>query len=238
MECPKKLVPLLARSLPKIEVRPENRSLDVQRDDFDFHLPMGSLYRHFISEISQESKGEAFLIPDPVRVKFWRNRLRSLGKGPFIGISWKSSNMSPQRIHNYASITEFSPVLRIPDAIFINLQYNDFEYDLAKIKNELGVEVHNFDDLDQFENLEDVAALSAALDIVVSTHNVLIMIAPRVGTPTKFASWRQSSWNNVLLGPRGPALDFFERNRWEPWDNVFHSIAKDIIDNELKNDAS
>ena len=128
--------------------------------------------------------------------------------------------MSSERIHNYAPISELSPVLNIPGATFINLQYRDFENDLTKIKDELGVKVYNFDDLDQFENLEDVAALSAALDIVVSTHNVVIMIAPWVGTPTKFASWRQSPYNNVLLAPRGPSLDTFERNTWEPWENI------------------
>jgi hypothetical protein len=79
-----------------------------------------------------------------------------------------------------------------------------------------------------------VAALSAALDIVVSTHNVLIMIAPRVGTPTKFASWRQSNWNNVLHAPRGPSLDLYDRDTWEPWSIVFRSIAKDIKNNEIK----
>ena len=69
------------------------------------------------------------------------------------------------------------------------------------------------------------------LDIVVSTHNVLIMIAPWVGTPTKFASWRQSPYNNVLLAPRGPSLDTFERNTWEPWKYVFKLIVEDIYKN-------
>ena len=57
------------------------------------------------------------------------------------------------------------------------------------------------------------------------------MIAPRVGTPTKFASWRQSDWSNVLLGPIGSSLDLFERNTWEKWDNVFRLIAEDIVGN-------
>ena len=46
-------------------------------------------------------------------------------------------------------------VLKIPDVTFINLQYKDFEDDLAKVKEELGVTVHNFDDLDQFNNVDD-----------------------------------------------------------------------------------
>jgi tetratricopeptide (TPR) repeat protein len=228
LECPQKLVPLLARSFPNVEVRPENRSLDAQRDDFDFHLPMGSLYRHFISEISQDSKAKAFLIPDPVRVKFWRNRLNSLGNGPYIGISWKSSNMSPQRMPNYASISDFAPIFEIPDATFINMQYNNFKDDLTKIQIEVGVKVHNFDDLDQFENLEDVAALSAALDIVVSTQSVVPVISAMVGTITKLARWKHGSWSNILFEPVGPSVNVFVRNTLDPWDDIFKSIAKDI----------
>jgi len=229
LECQEKLVPLLSRSFPNIEVKPENRTLDSKRDDFDFHLPMGSLYRHFISEISQNTKATAFLVPDPVRVNFWRDRLRSLGKGPYVGLSWKSADMSAKRLPNYASTSDLSPVLTLPGVTFINLQYTDFADDLSKIQNELGVTVHNFDDLDHYDDLLDVAALCAALDVTVSTTSAVPFVSAGVGTLTKFASWRQSPWSNNLFNPAGPLVDKFERNTWEPWDNVFHRIADDIL---------
>ena len=229
LECQEKLVPLLAQSFPNIEVKPENSYLDSERGDFDFHLPMGSLYRHFISKVSQNPKANAFLVPDPTKVKFWRERLNSLGRGPYVGISWKSSNMSPARLQNYAPISEWSPVLTLPDITFINLQYKDFAEDLTEIKNSLGVTVHNFDDLDHYDNLVDVAALLAALDIVVSNKNTVPLISAGVGTLTKLANWRQSDWSNVLMNPVGPSVDIFERNTWEPWGNVFHLIAEDIV---------
>ena len=228
LECQEKLVPLLTRSFPNIEVKAQNRKLDNQRDDFDFQLPMGSLFSHFIPEISSRLKPDAFLIPDPAKVNFWRQRLNSLGSGPFVGISWKSSLITPSRLPNYASISEWKPILTIPDVTFINLQYKNFADDLTKIKNKLGVTVHNFDDLDHYDNLDDVAALSAALDIVVSTRITVPLITAGVGTSTKLANWRQSSWNNILFNPVGPSVDTFERNTWEPWDNVFLSIAENI----------
>ena len=126
LECQDKLVPLLQRSFPDIEVIPENRILDSERDDFDFHLPMGSLYRHFIKEISNNDKTSPYLIADPSRVKFWKKQLKSIGTGPYVGISWKSSDMSSSRIQNYAPISEWSPILKIPNVTFINLQYKDF----------------------------------------------------------------------------------------------------------------
>ena len=229
LECQEKLIPLLQRSFPNVEVKPENRSLDLKRDDFDFHLPMGSLYKHFIEDISQNPKIKTHLIPNLERVKFWKERLQSLGDGPHIGVSWKSSDMSPARILNYSSIDEWSPILAIPDVNFINLQSKDFEDDLIKIQNKLGVKVHNFDDIDQFDDIDDVAALCSALDMIVSNKTAVPFISGGVGTPTKLANWRQSSWNNILLNPMSSSVEIYERNSWEPWNKLFNLIADDIL---------
>ena len=229
LECQEKLVPLLKRSFPNVEVKAENRSLDLQRDDFDYHLPMGSLYKNFIQELSKPDITGAYLLPDPVRVDYWKDRLKSIGKGPFIGLGWKSANMSPRRLQNYATISELSPVLKIPNVIFINLQYSDFAEDLSKVQDELGVTVYNFDDLDHFKNIDDVAALCSALDLVVSTQSIIPLISAGVGTSTKLASWKFSTWNNILHKPVGPLINKFERNTWEPWEKVFKLIFKDIL---------
>ena len=233
VECQDKLIPLLERSFPNVEIKAENRNFDSQRNDFDVHLPMGSLYKHFFEEITQTPKTEAFLIPDPARVNFWKDRLKSLGKGPYIGISWKSSVVSAYRLQHYPPISEWSPILTIPDVTFINLQYVDFEEDVKAVKDELGVTVNNFDDLDHYNNIDDVVALCAALDMGVTTKNTPMILTSGVGTSTKIANWRQSIWNNVLTNPACSSVDMFERNTWEPWDNVFSLIAEDI--SELKN---
>ena len=87
-----------------------------------------------------------------------------------------------------SSYNWWSPILTIPDVTFINLQYKDFADDLARVKDEFGVTVHNFDDLDQYGNVDDVAALSAALDMVVSTKVTPPIITSGVGTLTKIAN--------------------------------------------------
>ena len=228
LECPEKLVPLMTQSFPNIEVKPEDRRNDEQLNDFDYHLPLGSLYRNFLPEILSDSKPDAFLLPDPTRIKFWTKRLRLLGQGPYVGVSWKSADMSLDRLPNYAPLADWSPIFTIPNVTFINLQYTDFIDDLIEIQNKFGVTVHNFDDLNHYDDLDDVAALCAALDVVVSTKITVPLISAGVGTATKLANWRQSSWNNILLNPVGPLVDIFEKNTWEPWGSVFELIAKDI----------
>ena len=228
LECQEKLVPLLERSFPDIEVKSEDRSIDSKRDDFDVHLPMGSLYKHFIEEILAKPKVDPYLIPDPVRVNYWKERLNSLGKGPYVGISWKSSVVSDYRRRHYPPITEWSPILTIPDVTFINLQYKDFADDLARVKDEFGITVHNFEDLDQYGNVDDVAALSAALDMVVSTKVTPPIITSGVGTLTKIANWRQSTFNNILTNPVSSTLEMFDKDTEEPWDGVFNLIAEEV----------
>ncbi len=186
---------------------------------------MGSLYRHFIPEITQSPKPDAFLIPDPVRVKFWKDRLSFLGSGPCVGISWKSLTMEGKLSKHFSSISEWSSLLTLPNIDFINLQYADAVDDLLQIQNEFGVKVHNFDDLDQYDNLDDVAALSAALDCVVSFGTSVSMITTGVGTPTKLACLYQHT--NLYNGPVGPFLDIYEKKTGEPWSNVFGLIAED-----------
>ena len=236
LECQDKLIPLLKRSFPNVEVKGEDRTVDLERDDIDFHLPMGNIYKNFTQEISTNGKVDNYLIPDSVRVKFWKKRLKSLGNGPYIGISWKSGDMSHARLPNYCKISELYPILNLPDITFINLQYINFECDLKKLKEDLGITVHNFNDLDHYNNIDDVAALCSALDMIVSTKTTVPLISSGVGTLTKLANWKQSPWNNVLLNPNGPYIDIYERNTGETWDKIFHLISQDIL--KLKNRSS
>jgi hypothetical protein len=146
--------------------------------------------------------------------------------------------MSPFRLKHYPPISEWSSVLTVPDITFVNLQYSDFADDLIDIKKDIGVTVHNFDDLDQYNNVDDVAALCAALDMVVSTKVTPLIVSSAVGTPTKVANWRQSLWNSVLTNPVCSSAELFHRDTWESWDNVFNSIATEICQLKKKNTSN
>jgi hypothetical protein len=99
---------------------------------------------------------------------------------------------------------------------------------LQTIESLFGTQVHSFDDIDHYDDIDDVAALCAALDCVVSTKITVPFISASVGTNTILANWKQSFWNNILLNPIGPNVDIYERNTWEPWNQTFHLIAEDI----------
>jgi len=221
-------VPLFSRSLPNITVVSEKKFSDCNRKDFDFHIPIGSLFKCFFAKISKRKACKPFLRTDRKRVKYWKTRLGLLGKGPFVGISWKSPLMSVDRLPNYTDIMDWEPVLSIPNLNFINLQSTDFKNDLLWAQDNLGVKIHNFEDLDHYNNLDDVAALCKALDTCISVSTAVGAIASGVGTSTKILSWKQSPWNNFLLAPYGPSVHTYERNTWDPWSLVLGKVANDL----------
>ena len=228
LECQDKLIPILQRSFPDIEVRSSSAIDQNNYQGFDFHIPMGSLSRHLISSLPEIKNTPKYLYPDPDRVRFWSQRLKAIGNGPYIGVSWKSANTSFHRRPNYAPLSEWAPIFNLKNVTFINLQYIDFKQDIALIKDLFGVDVHNFEDLDHYDDIADVAALCSALDCVVSTKVTVPLISSAVGTPTKLANWRQSVWNNILLNPLNNSAEIFECDSWTPWGPVFQSIADDL----------
>ena len=118
--------------------------------------------------------------------------------------------------------------MSLPNVTFINLQAREFEEDLKEFTSKFGVLVHNFNDLDHYENLDEVAALGAALDVVISVSTCVSTLTAGVGTPTKMLHWRQSPWNNITNTPPGPDVKVFERNTWETWEKCFAGIASEI----------
>ena len=223
IETAPKLVSLFARSFPRADVRPENETPDLNATDFDVHLPLGSLFRHLQQDPAAPC--DAYLVPDPDRVAFWKQRLASLGPGPYVGISWKSPLIKPDRTPNYTQIDDWAPLFALP-AQFINLECSDSGKDLARAREHLGTTVHDFEDLDLFDGLDDVAALTAALDVVISVSTAVAPIAAGAGTPVWLIAWRQSPWSNFLLAARGPEVTWFERNLNESWDAVFAALAE------------
>jgi len=239
LQCHAKLIKLFEMSFTGVNIEPINRDKTIGSDDYDYYIPMETLFGYFcINEQKRDGtisfsapaqfKTDAFLFPNQDRVDFWRDRLNKIGKGPFVGISWKSPLITYNRKKNYTELSDWKPLFSLSNVTFINLQSKAFEDDILAIKEKYSVDVHNFDDLDHYDDFADVAALCAALDMCVSVSTAVSTVAGAVGTPTRMLHWRRSSWNNVLFSPPGPNVKIYEKDTWESWESCFKSIAKDM----------
>jgi len=225
IECSQKLVKLLTISFPKITVRAENKDIEQGKEDFDYQIPIETLFGYACLSGKISGHQNQYIFPDKTRVEYWRNRLKLITEKPCIGISWKSPVMNLARQNNYADLSFWKPLLQNEKYTFFNLQSSHFSGDLQRIYKDFGVEVINFDDLDHYDDLAEVAAFCKALDKSICVATTVAHISTAVGTETIIPTWKQGPWNNILFNSRGPKITLVYRNTWDPWDIVFDNIA-------------
>ena len=169
-----------------------------------------------------------YIFPDQKRVDYWASKLKLFTEKLCVGISWKSPVMKSHRLHNYPDLSFWKPILQNEKYSFFNLQCLDFEDDLQNIFHEFGVEVINFDEIDHYNDLAEVAAFSKALDISICVTTTVSHITAAVGTRTITPTWRQSPFNNIIYRSRGRNTEFYYRNTWESWQDTFTVIVDSI----------
>lgn len=189
----------IKNSFEDIEVREStmNDDLTTTVEDFDYHIPAGSLFFYMVGQNSKNLRSsdtsifQPFLITDKLRKQFWEHKLSSQSSKPKIGICWTSEMKNKQRVPNYTSLEKWEKLLNHNKFSFINLTYS---VSLEEIRKK-GTLCQNFLDtgfLDQKDDLEGVAALISNLDYVISTSSSPSMFASALGVPTLIFS-RNSS---------------------------------------------
>jgi Tfp pilus assembly protein PilF len=208
LECDHRLVNLFARSMPEVTVRAESQTTN----DFNYHLPIGSLPRLLMNSVDVLRDAPPLLNPDPTDVAKFAVRLAEFKDKKLIGICWRSHKLSATRNKKYTALEDWRSVLSIPGAKFVNLQYGECEVEIQQIEHELGIRILRWSDLDLMNDFSGVAALIKNLDLVVSISSAVVPLAGAVGTQT--ICMTRQNW--VLLG---------ETNNY-PW---FPSVTPVIV---------
>ena len=110
----------------------------------------------------------AYLKPDKKKVSEFRARYRSLGDGPVIGISWRSGNYKVGA-RKSLELSALAPMLKLPGAVFVNLQYGNCKDEIESLERDSGVTLYTDDQVNSLKDLDAFAAQVAAMDLVIST---------------------------------------------------------------------
>lgn len=230
VECSPKLGLLFQRSFPDARIIVRAPCPDEQRDDFDVHLPIGSLPRLFRRSFADFPPRKGFLLPDSERVAYWRRYLEALGPGPHVGMVWRGRIQTISRNHHYTQIEEWEPILRTPGVTFINMQYDDATDEIARAQEAFGIVPYTPTGIDMWNDLDEVSALLQALNLLVSVGTAVMSIAGGVGVPTWLMSVENFGWpclgTNTM--PWYPNMRLFTRTLGQPWLTVTHRIADEL----------
>lgn len=231
-EVERRLVPLFKRSFPEMTILELSIPPDMAARDpnEDYHISVGSLGRFFRRSVDAFEPQGKFLEPDPELVKRYRDSYAQLGDGPVIGIAWKSRSSSYADKKNIP-LGLWAPILKTPGCTFVSLQYGEVEKDINWVKKEFGVDIHIDESVSALNSLEQCAAQTAAVDLVISISNATIHFAAGCGTETWVLTGRPTMWH--WFTEREDSLWYktvrlFRLKEGEDWPVIIERAAGDL----------
>jgi tetratricopeptide (TPR) repeat protein len=186
IECDIRLTKIISNSFPTLKVRPPpvNSDGSVINEDFDYQIPMGSLTKFLRLELSDFNENGKYLNP----VAYINSEVDDLFNENigqvFVGISWRSGQLTTERNKYYIPLNEWEEILKIPNIIFINLQYGNCENELLEVENHLKIKIHRWKDIDLKDDLDAVFSIISRLDLVVTAMTAVAHMAYSVGVET------------------------------------------------------
>ena len=233
----KRLVPIFKRSYPTATVGEHatymvngrlNRVIPFIEDGaaIDLWTPAASLLREFRRSLDDFPSRRSFLTADPKRVAHWRKVLKAAPAGPKIGLLWKSAITADARHRYYSPFSGWAPVLAQKGVTFVNLQYGDCAEELAAAECDFGVKIWSPPGIDLKQDLDEVAALCCAMDLIVGFANATLNIGAACGVPTFLISV-PGAWTRLgtKSSPWYPASTTFLPPGYGEWDTVMAEVA-------------
>ena len=219
VECEPRLIALYQRSLPELEIfstRGPNATPLAGRS-FDFHCSVLDLGAYLRPSFRAFPNRRGFLRADAASSKSLREKyLAAAPQQRLVGISWRSVN--PGMGHQKSlDLSDFLPVLTMPDTAFVSLQYGDVTEELSAFHARTGILIQDDPAIDPLANLDSFASQVAACDSVVTISNSTAHFAGALDVPT------------ALYVPDGRKRQWywFETGNFSPWYRSIRVFRRD-----------
>jgi len=199
-EIPPKLIPFVEKLYPEIEFVEFQSQLDLQSDErantYDYHLPVGSLVRRYVSCVEDFKKRTVrkFRVTDVERLKL----LGGAGGKKIVGLAWRSGLVNYDRRKFYLNANFASALMRDhgSDVTFLILQYS-----LTDQEKEVLAENPNcvIPDVEFFDDILCHAKFAACCDLVITPPTILVSLSGHANVPV--ISWGpKNAWTKFGTG--------------------------------------
>ncbi|MBM3514160.1 MAG: tetratricopeptide repeat protein [Alphaproteobacteria bacterium] len=234
--CEPRLIPLMARSFPGLRVVPitEIHLGTIDLADVEAHASISELGPALRPAMSSFPTHSGFLRPDAERVAALKAKYRALaGEGPVVGLSWRSAHDTAGKDKS-VGLAEWAPILAVPGATFVSLQYGDVRSDISAA----GGRLHVDSTVDAIADVDLFAAQVAAMDMVISVSNTTVHLAGALGVPTLCLTpkveGRPWYWfAGAETSPWYPSVRHLWQTRRGRWDDVV-SAASGLVAHQSK----
>jgi tetratricopeptide (TPR) repeat protein len=202
IESSTRLVPLFERSFPRARILP--RDLSRMPDwnalpRFDFHLPGGSLPSFLRRSVADFPRRRSYLLADAARVQYWRSRLEALGPGLKVGLAWTGGLAGTLRASRSLRLEDLQPLLQLEGVRFVSLEFVEPGRGPVWWR-------------EAARNVDESAALVAAVDLIISVTTTIAHVAGALGAPLWIAIPNAATWRYGWSGGSIP---------WYPHARIF-----------------
>lgn len=236
VEVPARLEKLFARSFPDCLVvgNESNRGGLAWLDRIptpERQVPVGSLPRWFRRQPPSFPMHGGYLRPDPQRVEHWRERLTEElpGNGLVVGLAWRGGLATTAHRHRSLRLSDLLTALEGVSARWVNLQYGDVEAELAACSAHPAGPVHP--GLSGYADLDDLAALTSACDVVLTVCSTQAHLTGALGRPGLVLVPMHPNWRYGLEGERSvwyPSLRLLRQTEAEHWQGPLEVVRRAI----------
>jgi len=148
---------------------------------------------HVVRKGYEDFIGDKYLFCNLELKMMYEARLKSSKK--IVGISWRSSLTTTARNEHYLSIEQLEPLFRIEGIQLVNLQYDDCINELNWINAKYPGSLINFEDLDQYNDFDGVAALMSCMDLIIAPATTVAELSGALGVDTwLFSNSSEINW--------------------------------------------
>ena len=195
-------------------------------DDYDFHLPMGSLGLFFQKYIKKDSFKK-------IRDYSGKRNLPKKTKKIRCGISWKSTNKLTSHKKS-VELKRLNKLFNIEHFEFVNLQYSDERDEIEDLEYNLKKKIFVNHQIDAFNDIDGVASLINTCDLIVSVSNSNVHIAGKLGkkvllllpyTDGKLWYWGLNDDKEIIWYP---SVFPIRQQKENDWDSCVMLLEKEI----------
>ena len=226
VKCDKRLIPLFERSFPAGVIY-FSKDQPVPEDEYDFHIPMGSLpltFRKSLDSFKKSASG--FLKCDISKAESIKAQLMHKYDKKIVGISWKTASPIRGSINRNINLAELARALDCSNIQLLCLQYGDISDEIEAVKRDFGIEVIQFSEVDNKNDIDGLASLILACDHIVSIDNVTVHLAGALGVKVTallpfsprwiWGDGSESFWYNSVAP--------LKQNLYQNWGNVLERL--------------
>lgn len=157
-----------------------------------------------------------YLKVDSRRVEYWREYLAALGPGLKVGVGWRAPSGERGKSWEAPPLALLKAGLSVPGVHLIGVQEEELQNELGWIRDSFGLQIHDPPPELRHGDLDDLAALTVAMDVVIGPPDATACLAAACGAETWF-----------LAPPRHWALLGGETYPWFPKAKVISAASPD-----------